>query len=67
MIKQFKLNVPLKGFSAGKIISLECDEEGTPYNLYWFRRFKDSKVDNCISPVGIEKEKKLKDKNHESI
>lgn len=66
MIRQFKINGPLKNIKKDTIISLECDEEGIPTDNYWFRRYKDSAIDKCIEPV--EKQKlKLKDKKDESI
>ena len=63
MIKQFKINVPINGYKAGKIIDLECDESNIPVDLYWFRRYKDSAIDQCISLVNA----KLKDKKDESL
>ena len=51
MKKEFILNVALRGFKKGKILSLECNEEGIPIDSYWYRRFRDSKVDACISQV----------------
>lgn len=66
MKKQFKLNAKLKNIDAGKIVILDCDDEGIPEDLYWFRRFKDSVRDNCM--IAIE-DKKLtaKDCKNESI
>lgn len=67
MMKEFKLNVPLRGFPAGKIITLECDNKGEPLNMYWFRRFRDSKNDFCLAAVNKEVSKKAKDAKNESI
>lgn len=58
MLQQFKLNVPLRGFKAGHLITLACDEAGTPIDLYWFKRFQEAVTDNCIERV----KPKLKDK-----
>lgn len=49
---KFKINkhIGIKNISIGDIITLKCDSEGVPTHKFWFRRFKDSEIDNCISP-----------------
>lgn len=46
-----KLNRDFKGFKADRIIELECDGCGIPTDLFWRRRLKDSKFDNCVEVV----------------
>jgi hypothetical protein len=41
----------LRGRKKGSVINVIVDDNGTPVDLYWRRRFKDSKLDNCISFV----------------
>ena len=43
---------------AGKIITLEAFDEKTPRSSFYQRRLKDSIIDNCISIVKKEVEKK---------
>lgn len=41
----------------GSVYTLECNEKGVPVNRYWYRRYLDSKIDNCITFLDIEKPK----------
>ncbi len=59
MKKDFKLNVPLRGFKKDTILSLDCNEQGLPWDSYWNRRVIDAKIDNCIELV--EAPKKVKE------
>jgi hypothetical protein len=43
MKTKIKLNVDFKGFKAGQIISVDFDKD-----IFWRKRLKDSKIDNCI-------------------
>lgn len=57
MTKQFKLNKDLgstPNLKAGATVSIEM-RDGVPVASFWRRRFKDAKVDNCISPVTAKK------------
>lgn len=45
---KIKLNRPLRGYPAGIKMKIKTDSQGTPKDLYWRRRLKDSKTDNCI-------------------
>ena len=45
---KIKLNKPLRGYPAGVKVRIDTDGQGTPLELYWRRRLKDSKTDNCI-------------------
>lgn len=44
----FKINF---GKRNGETIKILCDDEGIPVDRYWFRRYIDSKIDNCIRCV----------------
>lgn len=51
---RIKLNVALKGYRKGQIISIKS-ENGKPLELYWRKRLRDSKKDNCITVIGDKK------------
>jgi len=56
-----KLNAPLGGFPAGKVMNLDVDNKGVPLDRGWRDRLKDSKIDNCLELVGENKsERKVK-------
>jgi hypothetical protein len=47
----------------GSVYSIICDMNGIPTNRYWYRRFRDSKIDNCITFLDTQKPKvKIKPK-----
>jgi len=58
MKKNFILNVALRGNKKNAVLSLDCNDQGVPWDSYWSRRFHDSKVDGCISAVIVAKESK---------
>ena len=39
------VNGTLPGFFPGQVVEIEADEEGTPLDFYWRRRFADAKTD----------------------
>lgn len=51
MQKKFQVNAPIAGKKPGEIIEIECDNEGLPLDQFWYRRYLDSRIDNCISAV----------------
>lgn len=53
-----RLNVPLKTYPAGYILVIDADDEGTPLDNYWYRRFKDAPIDNCITVLENNNKKK---------
>lgn len=58
-----KINVEglKKGLKKDSLASIEVDNEGTPMDIFWFKRLRDSKYDNCISIVEeIKTDKKRK-------
>lgn len=49
----------LPGYVVGQEIAVECDDDGTPFEDYWFRRLKDAKLDGCCELVKPEPEPPL--------
>jgi hypothetical protein len=39
------VNGTLPGYFPGQIVEIQADEEGTPLDFYWRRRFADAKAD----------------------
>jgi len=58
---KIKLNTDLFGYKKGSVVSIDCDDAGVPYDNFWFRRMKDSAIDNCIE-VFVEQKKSTKRK-----
>lgn len=52
MKRKLKLNAPLLNYKEGSIVTIDCDKGGTPLDIFWRRRVKDSKIDNCVQWVG---------------
>lgn len=48
---KIKLNVPMLGFKIGKILNIECDDNGVPCQLFWRKRFQDYLKDNCLEII----------------
>lgn len=48
------LNTDLVKFKKGHILTLECDEEGIPFNPFWRRRLLDAVIDNCVTVIDDE-------------
>ncbi len=57
---KIKLNANLNGFKKGRILQIIVDNSGVPVDNYWYRRLKDSKIDNCIEII----EEKTLNKNY---
>jgi hypothetical protein len=38
-----------KGLKKGDTVIVNVDEHGTPFDIFWFKRFRDSDRDNCIT------------------
>ena len=69
MLKELKINksisTPIGKKMKGDIISIECDANSIPLDLFWRSRVKDSAIDNCVEFIEKEKPivtKKKKDK-----
>ena len=64
---KFKLNkcIPYKGVkhAANDIVTLECDDNGTPKTSFWRRRLKDARIDNGIELVKPKSKKTEKTDN----
>ena len=52
---KIKINKPFLNFAKGRILEIESDNEGTPVDVFWRRRLKDAKQDNCCEIVPVEK------------
>lgn len=50
---------PSRNLKKDSTIELLVDENNIPLDLYWRRRLKDSKIDNCVEIVGSKKTKDL--------
>jgi hypothetical protein len=57
---KIKLNVNMGTLRKGLIVNVLCDKSGTPLDIFWRRRLKDAKIDNCCEIVKP-KPRKLKD------
>jgi len=56
MLKFFKiLKTVSKDHPEGSVVQLLCDNKGVPIDPFWNQRFRDSKTDNCMKPVEIER------------
>ena len=44
-------------FKKGKIANILVDENGTPLEAFWSRRFKDSLIDDCLRIIEENEEK----------
>ncbi len=65
---QVKLNADMLKHKAGAIVDFEVDDNGLPTGqgkeaVYWRRRFKEAKQNNCLEIIVVKTEKKKKDKN----
>lgn len=60
-----KINVAglLPGLKKDSLVSVNVDAKGTPLDLFWFKRFRDMKTDNCITIIQSEIETKIKKKS----
>ncbi len=48
------------------IIALKYDNKDIPVDQFWNRRYKDSKIDNCITPYSEEQNVPIKDTKAET-
>jgi len=56
MLRFFKVNKTVsKSYPAGSTVQLLCDNKGAPVDEWWNQRYKDSKTDNCIEAVEIQR------------
>lgn len=47
---RIKLNQDLRGFKAGKEITIK-DTDGVPIDAFWRNRLRDAVIDNCITVI----------------
>lgn len=55
-----KSMVSLHGLGAGERTEIKVDEEGTPLDHHWRRRFADAATDGCVVVVEPQSETKAK-------
>lgn len=55
-----KSMVSLHGLGAGERTEIKVDEEGTPLDQHWRRRFADATTDGCVVVVEPQVETKAK-------
>lgn len=48
---KIKLNQPMKGYEAGRTVSIQTDVNGVPLDKFWRRRIRDAKIDKCVEVV----------------
>jgi len=48
---KLKLNQPMKGFDAGRTVTVQTDTSGVPLEKFWRRRLRDAKIDNCVEVI----------------
>lgn len=46
-----KVHKPIIGHEIDQIVSVDCDDEGTPLNFFWRRQLKAAKLDGCCEVV----------------
>ena len=59
---KFQINKIFGGHKPGDVVEIECDDDGLPIPRYWYRRFLDSPIDNCISVIEESMKSKKEDK-----
>jgi hypothetical protein len=57
---KLKLNQPMKGYEAGREITVQTDSNGIPLEKFWRRRLRDAQIDNCVEVVKPSKTKREK-------
>lgn len=48
---KLKLNSAMKGYEAGRTITVQADSSGLPLDKFWRRRLRDAQTDNCVEVV----------------
>lgn len=64
---KLKINQDMAGYKAGRTINISADINNVPLDIFWRRRLKDAKSDNCVEVIKPSKsklEKKIND-NHD--
>lgn len=52
-----EINVAMNGYKVGDKIKLETDKQGNILDIFWARRLKDAKQDNCVKVAEVNKKK----------
>lgn len=67
--RKLKINIDLGKHKAGSVVKVRCHDNGIPEDVYWRRRLKDSKIDQCVEWVEDKPKKPakpIKDKGEKS-
>lgn len=48
---EVKILKPILKYKVGDVVTVVCDEKGTPKDRYWRKRFKDAEIDNCLQKI----------------
>ncbi len=57
---KLKLNKDMAGYKAGRTINISTDINNVPVDIFWRKRLKDSKIDNCVEVIKTSKPKQEK-------
>lgn len=50
--RELRINLDLGGaYIVGAIVKIRCHDDGTPVNMFWRRRLRDSAIDQCVEWV----------------
>jgi len=55
MIRKIEVLKAFDGHPVGAVVSVTCDQTGTPLDRNWRRRLKDAKTDNCCKILAAPK------------
>lgn len=48
---KLRINKPMLNHKAGDVIDVPVTKHGNPSELFWRRRVRDSKLDNCVEII----------------
>jgi hypothetical protein len=51
MIRKIQINGIIPGYSQGSVVTVQCDDEGTPLEFFWRRQLKNARLDKCCEFV----------------
>ena len=69
MEKQIRINGLIPGHPQGSVVTVQCDDEGTPLEFFWRRQLKSAKLDGCCEFIEVKQrsvyKKKITDKEND--
>ena len=63
MERKIQINGTIPGYPKGSIVTVECDNEGTPLDFFWRRQLKHASIDNCCEFVEEKQKARSKSKD----